>query len=668
MPLSLNLQSFIHSDASWVFSRVSTTSSGIQGSDESYDPEFNADGRYVFFTSGAANLVADDTNSNYDAFRKDLVTGETIRVSTATNGAQANGYSGITSVSADGRYVFFESNAADLVTGDTNGQWDAFRKDLVTGATIRVSTATGGVQASGSSGAAIGSADGRYVFFQSTATDLVTDATNGKRHIFQKDLTTDTTICLSIETGGTQANGDSNIVGVSADGQYLFFTSEASNLVADDTNGVEDIFRKDLATGEIIRVSTGTGNIQGNDRSYDASISADGRYLVFTSLASNWGTGGSSGAVNVFRKDLLTQETVLVSTTADGQISGSSYSPTISLDGRYVVFASNAAFVADDTNKVSDIFLKDLVTNEITRLSHSIVGTEGNDVSQRPVISSDGRYVAFVSYASNLVPSDTNESGDIFWIDTARLADAQTFIEGRVVKLSFAVGNASSVSLSWGDGTVDTATPVSGSASFNHTFATTGVKSASVTVSGAGQTWVVPYIINLATGTMLRNTAVADRLTGSAAADRLTGDSYTNVINGGAGNDKIWGNYGNDTLTGNTGRDVFVFNSRLGTSTTDRKVNFDTITDYRVKDDAIWLDNAIFKKLGKKGSEKSPAKLNKDFLALGTKALDKNDYLVYNKKMGILSYDADGSGKGKPVEIAFFKNHPSLGPGEFFVI
>jgi Ca2+-binding RTX toxin-like protein len=145
------------------------------------------------------------------------------------------------------------------------------------------------------------------------------------------------------------------------------------------------------------------------------------------------------------------------------------------------------------------------------------------------------------------------------------------------------------------------------------------------------------------------------------------GNLLSNVIIGGNGKDKLAGMGGNDILTGGLGKDAFMFNTKLGTSKTDRKVNFDTLNDFSTKDDSLYLDNAIFKKLGKKGSEQKPVKLDKKFFALD-KAKDKDDYVIYNKKTGVLSYDADGSGKGQAVEFALLKNKATLKYDDFFVI
>jgi len=158
-----------------------------------------------------------------------------------------------------------------------------------------------------------------------------------------------------------------------------------------------------------------------------------------------------------------------------------------------------------------------------------------------------------------------------------------------------------------------------------------------------------------------------DYVFGDGGNDRLYGDNGRDWLFGGTGNDRLHGGLGNDTLTGDTGRDVFVFNTRLGSSTTDRKVNFDAVADYRAKDDSIWLDNAIFRKLGS-GSASKPGKLDASFFNGGNRPKDGDDYINYNKKTGILSYDSDGSGSRKAVEFAQFKKGLALSHNEFFIV
>lgn len=163
----------------------------------------------------------------------------------------------------------------------------------------------------------------------------------------------------------------------------------------------------------------------------------------------------------------------------------------------------------------------------------------------------------------------------------------------------------------------------------------------------------------------LGSTAIS--LTGTGSANRLHGNSGTNTLKGQAGHDTIHGGGGNDTLWGEHGRDVFVFNSKLGTHTSDRNVNFDRLTDFKVQDDTIWLDNAVFRKLGK-GMETKPVKLGLEFLSLSGDAKERDDHIIYNRKTGVLSYDADGSGKGRMVEFAQLAKNLKLTSSDFFVV
>ena len=193
------------------------------------------------FASCATNLVADDTNLDPDVFVHDRETGETERVSVASDGTQGDGCSGIGFLSADGRYVAFASQAANLVAGDTNAVQDVFVHDRDTGETLRVSVASDGTEADGSVYDPLISADGRYAFFSSCATSLVADDTNAAPDVFVHDLETGQTQLVSTASDGTQGNACSAYPAISGDARYVAFYSQASTLVADDTNGVSDI-------------------------------------------------------------------------------------------------------------------------------------------------------------------------------------------------------------------------------------------------------------------------------------------------------------------------------------------------------------------------------------------------------------------------------------------
>ncbi len=396
--------------------RASLDSSGNEGNSNSYDPSISSDGRYVAFSSDASNLVTGDTNGRTDIFVHDFQTGETVRVSVDSSGNESNRKSEFPSISSNGRYVAFSSYANNLVTGDTNGVSDVFVHDLQTGETARVSVDSSGNEGNSYSGSPSISSDGRYVAFSSYASNLVTGDTNGNWDVFVHDLQTGETVRVSVDSSGNEGNSDSYDPSISSDGRYVAFVSDASNLVTGDTNGVRDIFVHDLQTGETVRVSVDSSGNEGNSDSYSPSISSDGRYVAFESDASNLVTGDTNGIFDIFVHDLQTGETVRVSVDSSGNEGNSnSYDPSISSDGRYVAFVSDASnLVTGDTNGVRDIFVHDLQTGETVRVSVDSSGNESNSDSHYPSISSDGRYVAFESDASNLVTGDTNGSLDVF--------------------------------------------------------------------------------------------------------------------------------------------------------------------------------------------------------------------------------------------------------------
>jgi Tol biopolymer transport system component len=401
-----------------ITSRVSVGAGGAQANPAaSYDPSISADGRYVAFTSLAASLVMGDTNNTWDVFVHDRQTGLTTRVSVGAGGAQGNGLSDWPSISADGRFVAFRSEASNLVTGDTNNGADVFVHDRQTWVTTRVSVGAGGAQANGPSQWLSISGDGRYVAFVSEASNLVAGDTNSRSDVFVHDRQAGVTTRVSVAAGGAQGNNGSGIFPcISADGRYVAFTSFDSNLVAGDTNNRGDVFVHDRQTGVTTRVSVGAGGTQGNDSSGWPSISADGRYVAFDSLATNLVTGDTNDWQDAFVHDRQTGVTTRVSVGAGGT-QGDDYSntPTISADGRYVAFQSRASnLVTGDTNYLADIFVHDRQLGVTTRVSVGAGGTEGDHYSTFASISADGRHVAFSSYASNLVAGDTNGGEDVF--------------------------------------------------------------------------------------------------------------------------------------------------------------------------------------------------------------------------------------------------------------
>jgi hypothetical protein len=398
----------------------------------------SADGRYVTFTTSASNVVPNDNNNDLDVFVGDRLTGMVTLVSANQAGTgSGNRFSQRPAISADGRYVAFDSLASDLVTTpDNNANSDVFVRDVQTGTTTLVSVnRTGTASSNGGGTSAVISPDGRYVAFQSRSTDLTNNPDlNGTFDVYLRDLQTGTTTLISVNPSGAAGNGSSANPVFTPDGRYVVFQSTASDLVPNDTNGTTDVFMRDLVTGTTTLVSVnsaGTGS--GNGASQNAFVTPDGRYVAFESSASNLVPNDTNGATDVFVRDLVTGTTTLVSVNSAGTGSGNGASQHvgISADGRYVTFDSSASnLVGGDTNGASDVFVRDLVAGTTTLVSINAAGTgAGNGDSTYPVISPDGRGVVFGSTASDLAAGDTNGSyANVFLRDlvsgTTALVDA----------------------------------------------------------------------------------------------------------------------------------------------------------------------------------------------------------------------------------------------------
>jgi Tol biopolymer transport system component len=400
--------------------RVSVSSLGAEGDDESLYPSISGDGRYVAFWSRAANLVAGDGNGEADVFVHDRQTGTTDRVSVSSLGAEGDYGSYYPSISDDGRYVAFHSSANNLVAGDSRFM-DVFVHDRQTGTTERVSVSSLGAEADGSSYAASISADGRCVAFDSLAANLVAGDGNDEQDVFVHDRQTGTTERVSVSSAGDEGHSSSLLKGsllpsISDDGRYVAFGSYANNLVAGDTNGARDVFVHDRQTGTTERVSVSTFGAEANGYSYAASISADGRYVAFASVADTLVAGDDNRHGDIFVHDRQTGTTGRVSVSSGGaEANHDSYYPSISGDGRYVAFGSYATnLVAGDDNDLIDVFLHDRQTGTTERVSVSSAGAEGHGSSRYPSISGEGRCVAFQSSAANLVLGDSNLVLDVF--------------------------------------------------------------------------------------------------------------------------------------------------------------------------------------------------------------------------------------------------------------
>jgi Tol biopolymer transport system component len=415
--------------ASQTTTRVSVDSSGRQANSWSDEPSISDDGRYVVFASRATNLVSTDLSSDLDVFLHDVLTGQTSIVSISTSGANGHDDSFDASISGDGRFVVFESLATNLVAGDTNGTSDVFVRDRATQETTRVSVDSSGIQANDWSDLPAVSADGRWIVFQSGATNLVPGDTNGTSDVFLHDRATGATTRVSVASDGAEGNGTvirssfAPAGAVSSDGRFVAFDSSATNLVLGDTNGADDVFVHDVATGATTRVSVDSAGHEADGGSTTARISADGRFVAFFSTATNLVIGDTNRLSDVFVHDRETGVTTRVSVdSVGGQANGGS-GPSLNLSatGRFVAFDTVASnLVYDDNNRTSDVYLHDRETGQTTRVSVDSAGRQSvsNYGSYGCDVSSDGRFVAFGSYAGDLVPGDTNTGCDELNIDT----------------------------------------------------------------------------------------------------------------------------------------------------------------------------------------------------------------------------------------------------------
>lgn len=391
--------------------RVSVKSNEAQVFAPSSQSQMSVDGRFIAFVSDAQNLVTGDTNGKPDVFLRDRVAGTTTRVSVASGGGQGNGRSDLATISRGGRYVAFYSEASNLVAGDSNGRSDVFVRDVVGGTTRRVSVTSGGGQANGDSAFPSISDNGQLVAFSSDATNLVSGDGNGLLDIFVRDLAAGTTRRLSVSSTGAGGNGPSVFPRISGNGDVVTFVSDATNLVPGDTNGNRDVFVRVRSTSTTQLVSVGVGGAPADNLSDAPALSRDGRYVAFDSSASNLVPGDTNGFQDVFVRDRAAGTTQLVSAWPTGTPTNRlSTAPDISESGQIVVFTSQLS----DAGALTNVYRRNLGTG-VTRLaSVGLSGQPANSNSFGAAVSPDGLHVGFTSTASNLVTGDTNNQQDVF--------------------------------------------------------------------------------------------------------------------------------------------------------------------------------------------------------------------------------------------------------------
>ena len=338
----------------------------------------------------------------------------TTRISVSAGGAQANSNSFVSTLTSDGRYIAFESLASNLVSTNTNGKSQIYIKDTSTGGIQLISMNGSGVAGNANSVEPSISGDGRYVAFTSDATNLIANDGNGLRDVFIFDRNSSS--IMRVSPSGVEPNGISHMPYLSRDGKYLVISSLATNFAVNDTNSFRDIFLYQLSSGILKRINTSATGEQANSDSFASGISSDGNYVAFVSSASNLAPNDSNSVYDIFLFDNTTGKNELISVASNGTLGNNvSTWPSVSDDGRIVAYISLATnLVTGDTNGKYDVFMRDRKFSTTTRISVDSTGNQANEFSWHPFVSGNGRYLVFWSFASNLIANDNNGQGDIF--------------------------------------------------------------------------------------------------------------------------------------------------------------------------------------------------------------------------------------------------------------
>jgi len=566
-----SLDIFVKDLTTGTVTRVSTDVAGDQSNHNSFGAVFSPDGSKIAFASYASNLVLGDTNTWGDVFVKDLATGAITLVSTDAVSNQGNSTSTDPVFSPDGTKIAFSSSASNLTPGDTDNDRDIFVKDLTTGVITLVSTNAAGVQ--GNSDDALPytfSPDGTKIAFASLSSNLVPGDTNNRVDVFVKNLATGDIALVSSDVAGNE--GDNHSGGgvravFSPDGTKIAFMSSASNLVPGDTNNQTDIFIKDLNTGAITLVSTNETGNQGNSTSSQPVFSSDGTKIAFESNASNLAPGDTNARGDIFVKDLTTGAITLVSINETGhQGNGFSSEPVFSLDGTKIAFVSSASnFVSGDTNGAGDIFIVHLQDDQSTTFHggaapDTFYGGAGNDV----VYGGDGNDTLFGGDDNDVMRGDDGDDtvfGDA-GNDNVRGGTGNDLLGG-------GAGNDSV----WGEDGDDRVRGGDGDDRLSGGLGDDDVRGGSGTdviygnegndsLGGDdGNDWLSGASGNdLMRGDLGDDTLYGgsgdDNLRGGEGSDLLYGDAGIDVLYGENGDDRLFGGSGIDTLKGGAGNDV----------------------------------------------------------------------------------------------------------------
>ncbi len=545
---------------------VSRNAAGVAADGSSHFPSISGDGNVVIFSSVANNLSAEDNDAVFNIFARDLTSGRTTLVNRATGvtGAAADGDGVWTPrVSGDGTRVVFDSAADNLATDDNKLYANIFVRDLAAGTTTFVSRAGGpaGAAPIGSSFEPAIAPDGNRVAFATGAVnvsdeddDTPSPAGGGVVDVFLRDLTTNATILVSRESGlaGTGGNSSSDQPALSADGRYVAFLSQADNLSTADNNPYSNVFVRDTALGTTILASRagGAAGPAANSFSGSPAISADGRFVAFTSSATNLSPDDTDTRPDIYVRDTVTDTTLLVSSLGEAPTSHDARGPAISIDGRHVAFESGPPQVSKTVQPLTSVYVRDLRAGTTTLVSRAAgpAGVAADGPSGGAAISADGRYAAFHSDADNLSRDDLDTLRGIFRRDVLGTAGSPSRAgvvvpgTGAAAASGRCAGKAATIV-----GTVKRDV-------------IRGTARRDVIVSLGGNDLVRGLggddLICLGSGNDRGfGGAGADRILGQAGADRAEGGLGRDLLEGGLGPDLLLGGAGLDRLLGLAGRD-----------------------------------------------------------------------------------------------------------------
>jgi hypothetical protein len=394
---------------------VNNSGNGQGGNDDSDNMSISKDGRYIAFTSWASNLVPGDTNSKNDVFVRDLQNNTTTRVSVSSSGVQANNNSQHPHMSPGGRYVVFASQATNLIDSSTQSRLHVYVHDLHNNTTDMVDVTSSGSESNGSGNDPVISEDGRFISFSSYGTDLVANDTNTKNKIFVKDRTLGTTKLISVATNGGATNDSSYSPSMSCDGAFLTFISYASNLTANDTNGVMDVFLSSRVGAEYITnltesASVGTGS---------AEISCNGSYVGLATEGILVATDTDT-QLDAYVYERINDVYERINISSSGTLSNADVNstPSVTDDGRHAIFSTPATNMGFMSGGVGQVYIRDRVGGTTELLSRNTSAQTGNSSSNAGTITPSGSRATFSSFATNLVTSDTNNKLDIFVAET----------------------------------------------------------------------------------------------------------------------------------------------------------------------------------------------------------------------------------------------------------